>query len=306
MSSTARAVILFAVLATFGYYIYAVVPDCVTFHNDCFVLQQQIVNHTADSPYRYRILAPLLVQPLVFQPTDMGVILAYAAFHLIAFSLLYIGLFKWLRKWMHENRAMIGVLALAAVFPLVFRHYRLSAWATLEVDLLLGALLFADSFPAVVLLTILASLNRETGLLIVGAYAACSIGQWHSRRYWMRVGVLAGLWAVITAGLHIALGSAPQILSLQETFQTNTAALPDAIISNLMLAPLWFLAARNYRQSPAQFKALVWVGIAYLIAVLIGGLWHEIRLLLPLFPLLLPVILSYNKVGVTQQLEAAK
>jgi hypothetical protein len=105
--------------------------------------------------------------------------------------------------------------------------------------------------------------------------------------------VLGALWAGITAMLHITLGTAPHVLGLTGTLQANMDNLPQALIVNGILLPLWIMAAMGYRKSPMMLKGLGWVAAAYLVAAFVGGLWGEMaRLSLPTIPLILPLLVA--------------
>lgn len=136
-------------------------------------------------------------------------------------------------------------------------------------------------------LTALASLNRETGLLLVGFYWA-----FFGFACWRRLAFLASIWLLITIGLHLALGTAPvQFGGLAGTFEMNRQTTSSAIFANLLLLPLWIGACYYWRGSPILFKRLTMCIVPYVLAFVVGAVWQEVRLLLPLFPLALPIIL---------------
>lgn len=144
---------------------------------------------------------------------------------------------------------------------------------------------------ALTILTVLASLNRETSLLIPACYAAYCVGQWHTRGYWLRVGFLVAVWALITTLLHIWLGSAPHVLGLSGTLQHNLDSLGSAIINNAPLIPVWIAAVIGFRRKPRALQALAVVGLLYTGTVIVGATWAEVRLILPVLILALPLML---------------
>lgn len=146
-------------------------------------------------------------------------------------------------------------------------------------------------FIAYAVITALASLNRETGLLFAGCFALYFADQWRTRGYWVRVIVLAGIWAAITLALHLAYGSAPHVLGLLGTFQHNMDVLTESVFASVILLPLWVLTAVNVRRADKRLQRLLWCAGAYVLTIIVGGTWSEVRLLLTAFPLALPIIL---------------
>ena len=59
----------------------------------------------------------------------------------------------------------------------------------------------------------------------------------------------------------------------------------------LLLGAFWVCAVLGMRRAPREPCALVLP--IYLLTILIWGNWIEVRLLLPMYPVLLPLALSY-------------
>lgn len=147
-------------------------------------------------------------------------------------------------------------------------------------------------FIAFAALVIFASMNRETGGVLVALYAATFLNKRHC--YWQRFLLLAFCWGAVQAALHWALGSSEHVLGLVGTFQYNLAFLPDAIFANVALLPLIVLVLWGYRRASALDRHYAWVAALYGLAIAVGGAWNESnRLILPIFPLVLPILL-YN------------
>lgn len=100
------------------------------------------------------------------------------------------------------------------------------------------------------------------------------------------------LYAAITLSLHVILGNAPHIFGLQYTLELNIEKLPQALMYNLPFVPLWILVINRHRASHQVLMRLAWLALAYGIAVLGGAMWAEIRVLLPVLPLVLPMMLK--------------
>lgn len=141
-------------------------------------------------------------------------------------------------------------------------------------------------FVAYAALIVAASLNRETGGILVALYIAYFLPEW--RFHWRRFLLLAMIWAAIQASIHLALGPAPHMLGLAGTLRYNLDYLPDAIFANLPFIPLLLLALRNFRHMSALRKRLMAIVVLYLVAIGVGAAWNETeRLILPVLPLVL-------------------
>lgn len=133
---TTPLLIAFAILISISNYFYMVFPVCLANRTDCYDLHVATLNHTADAPYRYRILAPLMADAIKGADTEVAVSTAYLFLHALVFAALFVGLYVWLRRWVSENRALMGLFITAMVLPLIFHHYQLSFGAAIEVTLL--------------------------------------------------------------------------------------------------------------------------------------------------------------------------
>ena len=147
-------------------------------------------------------------------------------------------------------------------------------------------------FMVYALLVAIAALNRETAIVLVLAYVAFSPGRWK------RWGILALIYAGITAGLHIGLGAAPHVLGFAGTLEYNLSTFSNALFVNLMILPLWILAALGYRRAPTLLKRLCWIALLYGGSVIVAAAWEESRLMMIMFPLVLPVVISTHRLSV--------
>lgn len=136
-----RLILLFIILLSSAYFGLYVLPACDSnATHTCFDLHREIMNHTAEAPYRYRILAPALVN--VFGAQDDGHFLAsYFAFQVVQFALFFIGFYQWSKRWLSEGRALLCVALTALTFPLMYRFYWYAPYTSLESTLVAGGLL---------------------------------------------------------------------------------------------------------------------------------------------------------------------
>lgn len=142
------------------------------------------------------------------------------------------------------------------------------------------------TFLLYALLTALASLNRETSLLLPILYFA-----YHGRSKWRESAVLLAIWVIITTLLHVVIGSYPHQLGLLGTWEYNLGNVSEAVVANLLLLPLAWLAVASYKESPPILKRFFWVGAIYILAIIVGGSWMESqRLVLPILPIYICMI----------------
>lgn len=274
----------FATLAMGVGYLYAVTQSCVTGGVECF---NQPLPVTGVAPFRYRLLAPALQSLIAPNVPEFTALMVDATIHTLLVAILLPSLFLWLHRWVSYDRAVTGILILAMCFTIAFNFYLPFGTTIIELVLLTVMLACIDrSFLIVVGLVILDSFNRETSLLLVAVY-----GVWHGWAGKNRTLTLFAIWAAITVGLHVWLGPAPHIYGLAGTFEINIGALSRSLIYNAPFVVLWILTIKQYPKSQPKLKRLTWVALVYAASVVVGAAWSEVRLLLPILPLVMPVML---------------
>jgi hypothetical protein len=245
-----------------------------------------------DAPYRYRVLPMLLQTVIAPNATPLVNVLVDTGVHGVGVALLLPALYAWFKRWLPRAQAVNGVLLFAVLMLVMFNNYVQFGSSIIEIVLITYALLVVDrSLVAYAVLLVLAALTRETSVVLVAVYAA-----WHGRDGWKATGGLFLLWAAITAGVHVHMGAAPHVLGWRGTWEYNVKTLFDAILLNLPLLPLAVLAFQRYKSSRVLFKRFTWLSLLYIGAAVVGAAWSETRVLLPIFPLLIPMILQEKTV----------
>jgi hypothetical protein len=290
-------VMIFLVCVTCVSFVCLVLPACnssLAGIAACYQNDQAIINHTAEAPYQYRILAPY-VMSLVASPANYGAWFGMVLLiNLVCFAVIYPSVYTWLCRWGSDKTAVGGVFLMTLLLIFSFVHqYPLSPNSNIELALICATLIQWKRYWLVVIMVIVASLNRETGVLLVAIYALLTVTNLRQPTPLVRVAILGALWAGITATLHITLGAAPHILGFMGTLQANFSDLVSGLIINALLLPLWTLAFIGYLKSPLLLKRFGWLALAYLFSALVGGLWGEMaRLSLPAIPLILPFVVA--------------
>lgn len=277
--------LVFAALVVSVGYFYTVTDRCWRGVMDCF---DNVNPLTAPAPFRYRILAPIIEG--VFSPTNepYRAYILDAAFHGLLVALLMPALYVWLKRFLEPSRALVGVFITAVCFMLSFQLYMPFGTTIIELVILVYALnILDDSIVVYGVLLALATLNRETSILLVGAYAA-----YHGRCKVKESIYLLVLWGAVTVGLHIVLGAAPHIYGLQNTLERNLEGIAQVIMYNTPFVVLWLMVVARYRTSSRVLRRFAWVALAYAGCVVMGALWAEVRLWLVILPLVLPIALS--------------
>lgn len=274
-------------------------------------LHEQILRGTAESPYRYRVLVPFVGEALrralsVFLPGDRAFFLAYAIYDLAAILLLLGVLYRYLRAWFSNEQVLIGVLFAAATMPVALRDHYFQPWSILDAGLFAAGLLCVRGgrYRLLALVVALASLNKETAIFIPLAFlfaVAGTKGEDGARRpIGGRAALLFGgfvaMWAVVFIGLRMLLGGAPRVLTIGEIFTQNTTApaiVRAAMRAALMFGVFWVFAAAGFRRAPGFVKRTALLVPLYLSAVALWGIWPEVRLLMPLYAIVIPLGLSF-------------
>jgi len=276
-------------------------------------LHNKIIAGTADSPYRYRVLIPFAADALTrtlsalfgLRPRS-AFLVAYAAYDLLAIFAVLATLLSWLRTWFTREQALVGTLFVAGTMPIALRDHYYQPWSLLEAALFMAALLAIERRRSWTLagLMALASLNRETAifiplafLLVAGVRGSPSprLGTWDLGPGTQFVALLL-IWALVYVGLRWLRGGAPHVESIAGLFALNTARLnflTTLINVGLFLGGFWILALLGFRFSPPLIRRLAWILPPYLATVILWGVWYEVRLLMPLYPVLVPMGLSY-------------
>jgi hypothetical protein len=273
-------------------------------------LHHHIITGTAPSPYRYRILVPFVGElfttaSAVVLPVRTSFLLVYGVYDLVAVFFLLASLFAWLRTWFTADQALIGVLFVAGTMPIALQNHYFQPWSLLEVGLLSTALIaiHRQRYWLLACLVALASLNKETAIFIPIAFLltidAKQLMNARSTEEWRPVvvfGALFLIWAIVFWGLRYVLGVAPHIQTIESVLAHNTtkdSLLRTLLNGSLFLGAWWIFALLGFRHAPQFIKRMIFIIPLYLITVLVWGVWYEVRLLMPLYPIIVPLGLSF-------------
>jgi hypothetical protein len=282
-------ILILCVLALYAAWVYVQVAGipCVP---SCAEYVRLSLDNELTSPYRYRVLSPLLVSVLAGGSRDDAMLsIALVYYHLLVFGVAFFATYQALRRWVSPIASLLSVVMIVAYLPLMFQGYGGAFYTPLELALFALALWWRRPGLVYVLLVVLASLNRETGLILVLAFAAMHLPHWRQRRIQGWGLVYAALWLVTYVGIRSWRGAAPDAFPISAVFAMNTQSTltAEAFLFNLFYSPLFVSVPLAWRWLNTELRRLwILVGIPYLLAILVFGLWNETRLLMPIMPLL--------------------
>jgi hypothetical protein len=256
-----------------------------------------VIQHTAGNPERYRVLVPYLIEPFTralstFLPYEKAFDRVFAVFSLLLLVALLWSQFAYLRRWFTEQEALIGCLVVATTMAINLQQpYAL--WSHLEsiFAALLFLLILDDRRILIGVVIALASLNRETAIFLVMMYAVTAP---LSVRNAATTLVYLGIWAAIYLGLRAWLGMDLHLYR-PGTWQINLIPInmaTSAVNALLFLGAFWIFAAMGVRRAPPLVRRSAIIVPIYL-AFFTQAQWWEVRPFMTLYPILLPLALSY-------------
>lgn len=279
------------------YYLETVPADCL---QECGSIHRGIIAGTADSPYRYRLLSAWIVQPFAGDGSDLAIAQSYILAYFLFVPAMMLAVYVWMRCWVKEVLALLSIILLAAYFPLMYEVWGISLYSVLEIIFLCVGLLILRAKPrywtvSFFLIVILATLNRETAVLLPLIFALTEIDSWRRSSYWLRLGAFGCAWLIVFAGLRLILGAAPNDVSIATAWQLNTAGgwwSWKAMLKNLFFLPIWISYGLQIRRAPIFLQRLIPACLVYLVLFVVFGFWEEVRLLLPLLILTMPAAMT--------------
>lgn len=297
-------VVIFSAAAVVAYGYYRRTDE--TYFQPRVALHREIIAGTAQSPYRYRVLVPFASEGLTRAlssalPFADSFLWAYAIYDLLATFFLLAMLFVWSKTWFTPEQSLIGVLFVAATMPMALQDHYFQPWSLLEAALFCAGLFAIHRRRALLLfcLVAVASLNRETAVFLPLAFLltieAADLRREDGGRNWRPLLLFAGLlltWGTVYWGLRLWRGDAPHIETIEGLIALNTKrenlvyAMENA---TLFLGAFWIFAALGLRRAPRFLRRAAWIVPFYLATILVWGVWYEVRLLMPLYAVLIPL-----------------
>jgi hypothetical protein len=288
----------------------------IDLHDPRFALdqQQKVISGIAGSPYRYRVLVPLLLEAAtrlfsVAGSIQLAFLEASFVYDWLALSAQLAVLYVLSRQHFSPIQSLVGASFTSGLTVLTLAYFTYQPWSIVEVAFFGMGFVFAARRKWVPLLVtvILASFNRETGVFLPLALLLASVDdifplrlstlrRLATRPDTRRAFGLVVLSTAIFAGLRLVRGSADPVDALEAVIDRNFES------NNLIAAGLalvfflgfgWIFAARGLTRASDFDRRLVRVVPFYVVAFGIWGWWREVRILTSLYPILIPLVLSY-------------
>lgn len=288
----------------------------IPLYDSRLTLHNQILEWSAVSPFAYRLLVPFTVEFIisVFQTglsEKNSFILAYSLFDFIAISFSLVALFFWTRLWFSKEKALIGILFVSATIAVGLRDHYFQPWSLLEPGFFSLALLFIfyQRHYSLVVLVAVATLNRETGIFIPLMYICYFINinellkkqkslDFHKVKIFI---FLVITWFITYFTIRYFVGERTHVTELLTLFERNIGIkghpgsnVPKAILNiTLFFGVFWIYIVLGFSQAPKIIKNISLVIPFYLLVISIFGLWYEVRYFFTLYPIFLPLGLSF-------------
>jgi hypothetical protein len=259
---------------------------------------QGILNGTANAPERYRVLVPVIVEGPIrlfarVMPYEQAFDRAYAIFYLLAIVSMLWALYAYLTEWFTDEQALVGALLVASTIRITIRQHDWAPGSYLEPAFFSVALVLILRGRRwwFALLVAVASLSRETGVFLVLLYLATA--PFSRRSLWTAIAYLA-ISAAVFVGVRLVQGDAGRYWTLGRVLETNLSQPSLAVFNGaVFLGAVWLFAMLGFARAPLFTRRAAAVIPIYVGAIAVWGIWWEVRLLMPIYPLVLPLALSY-------------
>ncbi len=252
---------------------------------------EKMMRFEADTPFQYRILAPLVIRVFVLttniEPYSASKILTviWTFFALLAFRTL-MGIF------FSDGRASLG--ALLMVYSMYWNYAVFGIWrmpfdipAILLFTLGLSALM-RQRWLLFYLVFVIRALNRETIIFLSVAFIFLSWRRTEPALMWKHVGVQLALWLFVRAMLVIIFKDS-QGGQFQNQFAANIKILSSgtsAIPLVLSFGALWLPAFTGWGIIDWRIRRLLLVTIPFAGLMFVVGNLHELRIYNELVPIM--------------------
>jgi len=265
-------------------------------------LHNEIIKNKAVMPYNRRVLTPFIAEALIrclspFVPYRDSFIYSYLIYDGMAIFFTLFLMLRYLNDWFTGEYSLFGVAFMALSMIIALRNHYYQPWSLLEMAFLIYGLILIrkEKMHLLALITAFAALNRETSYLIPASYFFVNIWDKENRKnVILNTAIFSTIWLAVYVLLTIARSQTPYIHTMEELWRLNINHLPYATINiSLFLGLFWIFSILGWRSTNKFLKRLVLLIPTYLPSVILLGVWHEVRLLMPLYPIIIPLALSF-------------
>ena len=303
-------IVSIAAALTYNYFWFIELPGI----NARMLLHQSILDGTAEPPYNYRLLVPLLTESsaniISFVsgiPFKISFALSYIIYNIFSLSLFLFTLYVYLKEWHSKSLSIIGTLFCAALLPISLRDHYFQPWSLIEAWFFVMTMYatYKARFSWVVIITGLAVLNRTTGIFIPLIYLLGSVDfkalinhpqNSNIKSIAYKFTLLVSISLVLILIVRNIQEGGAHIHSLTWIFEHNITRfnLAMALINlSLFSGAWWVFSIFGFKHADRYTKQLLVFVPLYLVPIIIFGLWKEVRMLLPIYPIIISLGLFY-------------
>lgn len=242
-----------------------------------------VIEGTALAPNRYRVLVAFIFQPLSSLIGSFGAAIAII-FLSLAIAMPVIDLIG--QRVGAANTRTVMMATFSITPAIIFLHPAGAHLNILElVFFSVAVLLTLDGrkwalFP----LVILATLNRETAVIIPLVYWLVTRDKWRS------VG-MGGVWLITYLGVRLVIGPVPSLVSLADILRINLSLYWLVLfgLGLVFVGWLFVLAWQGWKESKGELRRAAYALPVYFAMIVVFGVWAEWRLIISVYPLLIPL-----------------
>jgi hypothetical protein len=261
---------------------------------------QQLTDFTAQKPFQYRVLLPLIVH-LIDLIIPIKVAWAYAiVIAIFTFALLLI--FRKFLSFFIPTR-LSNFYTLAIFYPIFWNYYILTrdifpSDIPAILFFTLGLVfLYQKKWKLFYLVFILGCINRETTCFLILAYLLIYWDKSKPRNLFINISGLAIIWVVIKLILSIAFAAngGDNLLTFQlwnniKYLSTMPGLLLKVDIYTIsrfwVFGFIWVLIPFNWKSQPGFIKRLLFMAVPFILAMSVPGILWEFRVYSELIPVI--------------------
>jgi len=301
-----------AIVVAFVYFTRIVTP----FQAERLAIHDGVIGGTGEDPYRFRVLVPFLIEAIrrAFEAAGQSAGQAFNSASFVTDIAMLFGLFvsaaALLRRFHDDRGTLIGLLVMGAFIHTMLQNHFYSPWTIAEAALFnLFLLRFDAPGPsawrlAAIMggLTAVATINRETGVAMPAFLALAAVSAWlkgerEQLRFLLPAAATAGLaWALVFAGLRLAIGPGQPVIALGDVWAENLSASGlGKTYMNLFLVftMLWVFVPSGFARAAPRARRYLMLGLCcYLPLIAVFAIWYEVRLYMPIYALLTSMLVS--------------
>ncbi len=254
-------------------------------------------------------LLQFLIPELFHRLLGLEIGYAYIVQRWLFVLLVLIGFHFFLRKWFSPAASFGGVLFLAAIMPLTYIDDLQESSSLLLLTFLLALWAIRDHKTiSLALVLLVGGLNNETMLIVPFAYFLYNFKSFQFRDLFK----LVGKTVLVSLPIVLAVGTI-RLITRNQPHLGGAWHLPDnlsGIVSNLQLSPLdyynarylfilfifgafWVYAVLSWKDKPLFLQRAALMIPFFVAAHLLTGIIHEVRQMLPLAFIIVPMAMFY-------------